>query len=192
MRTADDIAELRPADGVSGTDWTHTLVVGLALVLIVPFAALLQVTVAIDFELLRGAPDFLAVVVVSLGLLRGPEAGAVAGFAGGLTFDALAWEPLGLAALVYALVGYAAGRYGERMPRHAPVRPLLAVAVGTVAARVGIVVLAFLLGIDVSWQDAFGAATITSAAETVLLAIPCYPLLRRLTGTRRAHVHPAL
>jgi rod shape-determining protein MreD len=159
---------------------------------VVPFAALLQVTVAIDFELLRGAPDFLAVVVVSLGLLRGPEAGAIAGFAGGLTFDALAWEPLGLAALVYALVGYAAGRYGERMPRHASVRPLLAVAVGTVAARIGIVVLAFLLGIDVSWHDAIGAATISSAAETVLLAIPCYPLLRRLSGTPRARVHPAL
>jgi rod shape-determining protein MreD len=192
MRPADDVAELRPSDGVRSMDWTHTVVVGLALVLVVPFAALLQVTVAIDFELLRGAPDFLAVVVVSLGLLRGPETGAVAGFAGGLTFDALAWEPLGLAALIYALVGYAAGRYGERMPRHASVRPLLAVAVGTVGARFGIVVLAFLLGIDVSWQDAFGAATFTSAAETVLLAIPCYPLLRRLAGTPPSRAHPAL
>ena len=86
-------------------------------------------------------PTSSCVVVVSLALLRGPEIGALAGFGAGLAVDALTWQPLGLAALVYCVVGYGAGRVGERVSDHAPVSPLVVVAIASLVARAGLVLL---------------------------------------------------
>jgi rod shape-determining protein MreD len=142
-------------------------------------AVLFAVSLAANTTLFDGSPDLVCVVVVSVALLRGPELGALAGFVAGLAVDALTWQPLGLAALVYCLVGYAAGSAGERMPDHAPVRPLVAVAVGSLLARAGLVLLGFLLGSELAVPVGVSLAALPSAALDVLLAIPIYAVLRR-------------
>jgi rod shape-determining protein MreD len=53
--------------------------------------------------------DLPIVLVVLLGLHRGPEAGCLTGFALGLAQDVAAGGPLGLQALSKALVGFGAG-----------------------------------------------------------------------------------
>jgi rod shape-determining protein MreD len=153
-----------------------TLVVALAAIgLAVIFAA----SVSADATLFGGAPDLVCVVVVSIALLRGPELGAVAGFGAGLALDALTWQPLGLAALVYCLVGYLAGTLGERLSDTAPLSPLVVVAISSLFARIGLAVLGFLLGSALSVQEGFSLGALPSAALDVLLAIPLYALLRR-------------
>jgi rod shape-determining protein MreD len=142
-------------------------------------AVLFAASLSAGMTLFGGAPDLVCVVVVSLALLRGPELGAVAGFGAGLALDALTWQPLGLAALVYCLVGYSAGSLGERLSDHAPLSPLIVVAIESLLARAGLATLGFLLGSALSVQEGFSLGALPSAALDVLLAIPLYALLRR-------------
>jgi rod shape-determining protein MreD len=148
-------------------------------ILAIGLAVLFAASLSAGTTLFSGAPDLVCVVVVSLALLRGPELGALAGFGAGLALDALTWQPLGLAALVYCLVGYSAGSLGERLSDHAPLSPLIVVAIESLLARVGLAVLGFLLGSALSVQEGFSLGALPSAALDVLLAIPLYALLRR-------------
>jgi rod shape-determining protein MreD len=148
-------------------------------ILAIGLAVLFAASLSANTTLFGGAPDLVCVVVVSLALLRGPELGALAGFGAGLALDALTWQPLGLAALVYCLVGYSAGRLGERLSDHAPLSPLVVVAIESLVARIGLTVLGFLLGSELSVQEGFSLGALPSAALDVLLAIPLYALLRR-------------
>ncbi len=142
-------------------------------------AVLFAASLSANATLFGGAPDLVCVVVVSIALLRGPELGALAGFSAGLALDALTWQPLGLAALVYCLVGYCAGSVGEGLSDHAPLSPLIVVAVASLIARAGLAMLGFLLGSELSVEVGFSLGAFPSAALDVLLAIPLYALLRR-------------
>jgi rod shape-determining protein MreD len=145
----------------------------------IALAVLFAASLSADVTLFGGAPDLVCVVIVSIALLRGPELGALAGFGAGLALDALTWQPLGLSALVYCLVGYSAGSMGERLADHAPLSPLVVVAIESLLARAGLAVLGFLLGSELSVQVGFSLGALPSAALDVLLAIPLYALLRR-------------
>ena len=129
--------------------WLRSLAVA---VVAIGLAVLFAASLSAGTTLFGGAPDLVCVVVVSIALLRGPELGALAGFGAGLALDALTWQPLGLAALVYCLVGYSAGSLGERLSDHAPLSPLIVVAIESLLARVGLAVLGFLLGSALSVQ----------------------------------------
>jgi rod shape-determining protein MreD len=142
-------------------------------------AVLFNSVLAANTTLLGGAPDLVCVIVVSIALLRGPELGALAGFAAGLGVDALTWQPLGLAALVYCLIGYGSGRVGEQLSDHAPLSPLIVIAFATLLARAGLVLLGFLLGSDLAVPAGASLTVVPSMALDVLLAIPLYAFLRR-------------
>jgi rod shape-determining protein MreD len=148
--------------------------------LLLAVAVVLQVTIAVDLSFLRGAPDFVGVAVIAVALLRGPEVGAVVGFAAGLLLDALAGLPLGLSALVYTAVGYAAGSVGPHLRERAALRPLAVIAVGTLAARLGVLLLGFLLGSDLAESQIVSVGAIPATAISVLIAIPAYPAIRAL------------
>ena len=146
---------------------------------IVVIAVLLQVTVAVDFELLGGAPDVVLVVVVGVALLRGAEVGALTGFFAGFLLDALTGQPMGLSSFVLTAVGFAAGRFGEKVPERAAVRPLGVVAVLSVVTRIGMLLLGVLIGSDATASEIVSIAVVPTAAFDVLIAIPVYPLIRR-------------
>jgi rod shape-determining protein MreD len=75
------------------------------------------------------APDLVLLTVVSLAAIRGPASGAVIGFCGGLAYDLLppSNHTAGQYALLMCVLGYVAGRMGERVP-------LLAVAACAIVA----------------------------------------------------------
>ncbi len=83
------------------------------LVGLVLLTALVQVTFFSKIHLLGTTPDGAVLVVMSLGLLGGSVAGAVAGFSVGLLVDCLLMQTLGAFAAALMAVGYAAGRYRE-------------------------------------------------------------------------------
>jgi rod shape-determining protein MreD len=74
-------------------------------------ALLLQVGVGNRLRLPGGHPDLILIGVVSLALVGGPTYGTVVGFAAGFFADIVppADHTIGRLALVYAVVGYAAG-----------------------------------------------------------------------------------
>src|SRR4029450_12697441 len=62
-------------------------------------------------------PDLLLVATIAVGYQRGPEAGAVFGFVGGLAIDCFLSSPLGVSALAFALVGYGVGVFQSGLLR---------------------------------------------------------------------------
>ncbi len=154
---------------------------GLALVTV---AALLQVTLVVDVEVVGGTPNLLVVAVVAIALLRGPVPGALAGFLGGFLADALGAALLGAGSLILVLVGYAAGAWGEAGRDGAALRPLVVVAVMSVLADVGSLGVAVLIGTGPAIGTALFAGAVPAAMVNLLLAIAVYPLVRRLLGRR--------
>jgi rod shape-determining protein MreD len=95
----------------------RTMLAGILLVL----AVTLQTSVLPHLAIAGVVCDLVLLVVVGLGLSRGPEFGAVAGFCGGLLLDVVppADHTAGRWALALALAGYLAGL----IRRDAPVGP---------------------------------------------------------------------
>jgi len=78
-------------------------------------------------------PDVLVILVVLLGLRRGPEAGCLIGFALGLAQDVVAGGPLGLHALSKAVIGFVAGNLPHWFLVWKPGVAVVAVALATLA-----------------------------------------------------------
>lgn len=146
--------------------------------LLVVIAVLLQVTIATDLDVLGGRPDLVVIVVTSLALLRGPLAGALAGFTGGFLVDALGLGVIGATSLTLTTVGFVVGMWGERLRDGAAVRPLLAIGAASLAAGVGELVVAVLVGSGPAVSPGLFLAVVPGSMLNVLLAIPLYPAIR--------------
>jgi rod shape-determining protein MreD len=144
------------------------------------FAAVLQVSIFASVDVLGGTPDLLLVTVVAVALLRGSVYGAAGGFLGGFVADTATLETLGLSSLVLTLAGYWVGRYGETTGRDRVHAPLLSVAVVTVLFGIGLYVLHFTLGDDVSARRALVEGVPPAILFNALLTVPVYAACRRL------------
>ncbi len=116
------------------------------LTLVVAGGVLVQIAVITQFRLLGVVPDFIPVLVVSIGLLGGSVAGASVGFIAGFLIDLMLLQTMGVSSLLLTIGGYAAGRLREL---YDPVHPLTSSAVGASASiffTVGFGVLQFSLG----------------------------------------------
>lgn len=152
-------------------------------------AAIFQVAVLSGWEVFRGYPDLLLVVVVSVALLRGSVAGAVAGFVGGLLVDTATLGTLGVTSLLLAVAGHWTGRYGETTGRGRPYAPYVAVGVIAVLVGVGGYVVHFLLGDAVSARFAL-PPVLPSAVLDVLLVWPVFALCRTCVGAGSQDTSP--
>jgi len=128
-------------------------------------------------QILNGTPDLLLVTIICVALLRGPIAGAAAGFWGGILLDTATLGTLGVSSLLLTVAGYWAGRYGEttgRGRRYAA--PLAAFAI-SILAGFGAVALHFLLGEPVAARDAL----VTAVPSAILAAVLAFGV-SRITG----------
>ncbi len=68
------------------------------------------------FIRIKGAtPDTLMMIVVSFALQTGSISGAMIGFIGGLIQDIIYGDPLGVYAVIYMLIGFAAGYVHDKI-----------------------------------------------------------------------------
>jgi len=121
-------------------------------------AALLQVTVLNRLSILGGTPDLLLLALVGVALLRGSIFGAAGGFC----------------------AGYWIGRYGETTGRDRGHAPFVSVAVVTVLASFGELLLHFMIGDHVSARLVLVNALFPSILLNLVLTAPVYALCRRL------------
>lgn len=149
-------------------------------------AALLQVTLVASLDVAGGAADLLLLVLVAVALLRGSLTGAVAGFFGGLLVDVTTLDTLGVSALLYALIGYWTGRYGETTGRDRGHAPLVAVLVATAAVAYAGYGLHFLIGDEISARRALFDTLLPTIALNLLLGRPVFALCRSLLGRTAA------
>jgi rod shape-determining protein MreD len=148
-------------------------------------AALLQVTLVASIDIAGGTADLLLLTLLPIAFLRGSVTGAVAGFGGGLLVDVLTLDTLGITALLYALAGYWAGRYGETTGRDRMHAPVLALCVGTIGIAYGGYALHYLLGEEVSARLALYETLVPSLALNLLLGIPVYTFVRSALARSR-------
>jgi rod shape-determining protein MreD len=134
-------------------------------------ALLVQVTILNRIPLPDGRPDLLVIVVVALALVRGPEYGAVAGFACGLMADVVppADHTVGRLALAYAVVGYAAGLFEDAEERSV-LATVLAVAAGSAVAVIGYAGVGALLGDERISLIALRTSLVATVIYDVVLA----------------------
>jgi rod shape-determining protein MreD len=148
--------------------------------LIVFVAAILQVSVFSSVTIVGGTPDVLFVALVCVALLRGSIAGSACGFLGGLLLDTATLGTLGFTSLLYTVVGYWVGRYGETTGRDRAHAPFLAVAVVTVLYAIGALALHFVLGEPAPARAVLVDALFQDLALNLLVTIPAYALTRRV------------
>lgn len=156
----------------------HRYMPGLLLVL----AALMQVSIVERIDLAGASPDLVVLVVLSIALLRGSMAGAIAGFAGGILVEAAAGDQLGPHAIVLTVIGYACGRIGEQLvtDEH-PVPPLVAALVASLAVAWGVPVVQFIVGIG-SGSNHFWASGMVTALLDLVIVTPVYLGVRAVVG----------
>lgn len=87
---------------ILGSRWTRLVLVALVLLSF-------QTTLFNELRPFGVMAQVLVLFVASAGVLYGSEIGAIAGFVVGLMYDAVLTTPLGSTALVFGLVGAAAG-----------------------------------------------------------------------------------
>jgi rod shape-determining protein MreD len=154
--------------------------IALRIALIVVVAVVLQVSFFSYLSLLGATPDFVSVVVASLGLLGGAVIGAVVGFAGGLLLDSVLLQTLGISSLALLTVGYLAGRYRESSTQTTRrlVPPILA-GVLTLAGAAVFAAIQLMLGVETQVSLLVVREIVVKGILAFLLALPAYPLIRR-------------
>ena len=123
--------------------------------------------------------DLSPLIVAAAGFLTGALPGAVFGFGVGIFVDLAFAETLGVSALVYCLIGYAAGRVRELRAPEAPFTPLALGAAATAVASCGYAVLEFSLGVTAPISLVLVRDILLTIALNSIIAVPVYALVRR-------------
>ena len=143
-------------------------------------AAILQVTIFSEIDIVGGYPDVLLLTLVAIALLRGSIYGAALGFFAGLIVDTANLATLGVTSLLLTIAGYWIGRYGETTGRDRLHAPFVSVAVATVLVQLGALILHYLLGDTASASTVLLHALPAKVLLNLLLTLPVYALVRRL------------
>ncbi len=127
--------EQRPDPHDSASVWLvrreFSIQLPLRIALVAFLAVVIQETTISQISVFGVAADITPIVVMSIGLLCGSMAGAIAGFAIGLFVDLALFQTLGITSLLYIAIGYWCGRLRElRAPSHG-LMPLLLGAIAT-------------------------------------------------------------
>lgn len=110
--------------------------VRLKMTLLLGAVLILQSTELSGLRIRNVCPDAMLLTTIAAAIVGGEETGAVTGFVAGLLADVFLQTPLGLSALVYALVGFGVGAVQGGVLRAslwiAPLTTAVASAVGVV------------------------------------------------------------
>ncbi|GAK54410.1 rod shape-determining protein MreD [Candidatus Moduliflexus flocculans] len=121
----------------------------LALTLIIVLGAMVIQTSIFPLVFLTIKPDLLLVIVVYLGLRKGPEIGCLSGFAFGLMQDASSEIAFGANAFAKTILGFLSGVAGKQLYTQSVITHMLCVGFSTVA---GELILLGLQGFQSDWQ----------------------------------------
>jgi rod shape-determining protein MreD len=146
----------------------------------------LQVSLFSRFSYEGARPDVMVLLAILAGFSMGPDRGALVGFVSGLAFDLVLTTPMGLSALVYAVVGYGAGIASGSVVRTSRLLPSLVAAVGSAVAMVLYAVIGVVIGEPTLDGPPLTAIVVYVAALNAALA----PLANRALAWTQIAEHP--
>lgn len=118
----------------------------LRLVTLILLAVVVQVTVFADLRIAGVAPELLVLFAVMFGYWYGPRRGPTTAFLVGLVWDVYLPTPLGLSAIVFAMVAFAVAASGAELFRDSRLQLAAIAGVGTIAAVAGYALLGEVMG----------------------------------------------
>jgi rod shape-determining protein MreD len=142
-------------------------------------ATLLQVGLAPYIQIAGVVPNILLLVVVTLALVEGPSAGALAGFAAGLMFDLLGSGPVGPMVLVLTVTGYMAGQLHENMFAEGWLLPLTVLGIASLLSALAYGLMLDMLGAGGPFLLTLFTKMLPEAIYDAALALLVYPWLAR-------------
>jgi rod shape-determining protein MreD len=135
----------------------------LALVLV------LQTVVAAHLRVRGVAPDLMLLVAVAAAVTEGPEEAAVVGFVVGLATDLLFLEtPLGLSALVFSIVAFAAATIQGSVLRTSWWMPFLTVLLASAAGEALFAMVGSIVGLHLVTVRLVRITVVVAAVNVVL------------------------
>ena len=140
--------------------------------LVLASMTVLQLGLFSDLRIGGVHPDITLLVAVVSGLVAGPRRGAVIGFWAGLLIDPVLPTPLGMTALVWAKVGFAAGVAEELINSHTPLGLSLFVLGGSAGGSLMYAVVGQLFGAQTLTGNDVGRVVGLISATNALLALP--------------------
>jgi rod shape-determining protein MreD len=157
---------------------TRRIAIRIAAIIVI--SVVLQLSFFSYLSFLGTTPDIVPLVVIALGLLGGALVGAVCGFGTGLLLDSALLATLGASSLVLLAVGYLAGRYREGSEISNSLIPPLLIGALTMAAAAGFAAIQLMLGVRNPVSLLVVREIVVQGILAGLLAIPFYPLIRRV------------
>jgi rod shape-determining protein MreD len=148
--------------------------------LLVLITVVLQLAVVSQITFWGANADLLPLVVLSVGLLAGPIAGAVIGFSVGLVADMALVQTLGVSSLLLIGVGYLAGRYRELRDASHTLVPLFGGALVTLGYALAFSITQFLLGVESSVSPLVIRDYLIQVLLNTAIAIPVFNAVRAL------------
>ncbi len=109
-------------------------------------ALVIQLTVFVDVRIFGVAPELLALVAVVAAFFVGPERGPVIAFVAGLLWDVYLPTPLGVSAVIFAVVAFVVATLNEGLFHDTRAQLVGAVAVGSAASVIGYALLGAIVG----------------------------------------------
>jgi rod shape-determining protein MreD len=142
----------------------------------------LQTTVFPDLRVFGAVPDLLLVATIAVGYERGPDAGAVFGFVGGLAVDCFLSSSFGVSALAFALVGYGVGVFQSGLLRSSRfIAPVLGGIGGLVGGALWVVIAA-VAGKNDLITGYSARIVVIAAVYDALLALLIFPFVHWACG----------
>lgn len=164
--------------------------VAFRLALVVVSTAVLYRGLFTQLRVAHVAADVFLLLAVVAGLTGGPERGAAMGFLAGLSFDLLLQSPLGLTALAYCIVGFAAGRYQLSVVRSSRRRLMLTTGIASALGYGFYIVVGSVLGQHMARDHIGTYIGVVALFNAVLAPLAARALRWAWDDTSRPAVYP--
>lgn len=142
--------------------------------------AVLQSTLLNHLAIVGVKPDLILLVVVFLGLFKGPTAGAIVGFSAGLIYDLTSSSLLGMNALSLTLVGFLVGLTRTRVYRENIVVQVALVFAATLVSNILFFLLSAVCGLAPRLGYGLGRIILPAVLYNICLTPPIFWGMRKL------------
>lgn len=155
-------------------------------------AVLLQTLLVSRVSVLGVTADLFLILTVVVAVSRGSMEGAIFGFFAGLVADIAFFQPLGVRALIYVLVGYFVGMFVARFGIVSPWGVLFLAGSSSFLAQFAFGLFQYIMGPRAAFVTMVGTQMIPGAVLDALVAVSVYVFLVRLRLIPAPRVEPAV